>query len=280
LSASALPDGAAGVAKRVTNAPRATRILRSLPLSAARKLALCVRLTSPDITSRLSTTGQLLVRSGIEIGRLLDSMAQDRDAVTAQVPPQLLFLSQLLYVEPVRGFMLLSYSDHKPANSAVLSARSLTFRCNHRGAQFAFTGDAPRQAAHEGQACIQCGLPTAVLGMQRRASGRVQVPAQAPVTCDLRMGLISFPGKVVDVSLDGIGTLVADPTIPLCAGTRLENARIRHPECEPFYVDFDVRYITRVTLPNGERASRIGCQVVGSRAVLEDLIRLFIIDLG
>jgi c-di-GMP-binding flagellar brake protein YcgR len=237
-------------------------------------------LNSPDITSRLSTTGQLLVRSGIEIGRLLDAMAHDRSAVTAQVPPQLLFLSQLLYVEPVRGYMMLSYSDHKPANSAALSARSLTFRCNHRGAQFAFTGEGPRQAAHKGEPCIQCVLPTAILGTQRRTSGRVQVPAQAPVTCDLRMGLISFPGKVVDVSLDGIGTLLTDPTIPLCAGTRLENARIRHPEREPFYVDFDVRYVTRVTLPNGERASRVGCQVVGSREVLEELIRLFIIDLA
>lgn len=243
-------------------------------------MASCARLTSPDITSRLSTTGQLLVRSGIEIGRLLDAMAQDRDAVTAQVPPQLLFLSQLLYVEPVRGYMMLSYSDHKPANSAVLSTRSLTFRCNHRGAQFAFTGDAPRQAAHKGQPCIQCGLPTAVLGMQRRGTGRVQVPAQAPVSCDLRMGLISFPGRVVDVSLDGIGTLVTDPSIPLCAGTRLERVRITHPQCVPFLVDFEVRYVTRVTLPSGERASRVGCQVVGSRERLEELIRLFIIDLA
>ena len=237
-------------------------------------------MSSPDITTRLSTTGQLLVRSGIEIGRLLDAMAHDRAPVTAQVPPQLLFLSQLLYVEPVRGYMMLSYSDHKPANSAALSARSLTFRCNHRGAQFAFTGDGPRQSTHQGEPCIQCALPSAVLGMQRRASGRVQVPAQAPVSCDLRMGLLSFPGRVVDVSLDGIGTLVSDPTIPLCAGTRLERARIRHPQCTPFLVDFEVRYVTRVTLPNGEHASRIGCQVVGSREVLEELIRLFIIDLG
>lgn len=208
-------------------------------------------------------------------------MLHDRDAVTAHLPPQVLFLSQLLYVEPVRGYMLLSYSDHKPANSAALAARSLTLRCNHRGAQFAFTGDGPRQAAHAGQPCIQCGLPTAVLGMQqRRANARVLVPAQAPVGCDLRIGLLSFAARVVDVSLDGIGTLISDPTIPLCAGTRLERARIRHPQSEPFCVDFEVRYVTRVTLPSGERASRIGCQVVGSREVLEDLIRLFVIDLA
>jgi c-di-GMP-binding flagellar brake protein YcgR len=281
LSASAAGDGAARRCVKRHERRRRGRESAQFDLErGAQSGILDAPLTSPDITSRLSTTGQLLVRSGIEIGRLLDAMLHDRDAVTAHLPSQLLFLSQLLYVEPVRGFMRLSYSDHKATNSAVLAARSLTFRCNHRGAQFAFAADAPRQAAHAGQPCIQCGLPTAMLGMQRRAQGRVQVPPQAPVSCDLRMGLISFPSQVVDVSLDGIGTVVSDPTIPLCAGTRLERARISHPQCDPFYVDLEVRYVTRVALPNGQRASRIGCQVVGSREVVEELIRLFIIDLA
>jgi len=238
-------------------------------------------LTSPDITSRLSTTGQLLVRSGIEIRRLLDAMLRDRDAVTARLPKELLFLTQLVHVEPVRGYMLLSYSDHKPANSAALAAPSITFRCNHRGAQFAFKGEAPRQSAHAGQPCIQCGLPTAVLGMeQRRAHGRVQVPPQAPVRCDLRMGLQTFPARVVDVSLDGIGMLLTDPTIPLCEGTRLEHARISHPQAKPFLIDFEVRHVTRVVLPGGAHASRVGCRVASPRSTLEELIRLFIIDLA
>jgi len=251
-----------------------------LSLSPAYKLALWALLNSPDITSRLATTGQLLVRSGIEIGRILDSMLEDGDTVAGNLPSQMLFLSKLLYVEPVRGYMLLSYSDHKPANTAVLSARSLTLRCNHRGAQFAFAGDRPRQAAHAGQPCIQCGLPTAMLGMQqRRGHPRVQVPAQAPVHCDLRMGLLSFAGKVVDVSLDGIGALVTDPTIPLSGGTRLERVRIRHPQSEPFHVDLEVQYVSRVILADGGRASRIGCRILAPREIMEDLIRLFIIDL-
>jgi flagellar brake protein len=238
-------------------------------------------LTTPDIHDRLSNTGQLLVRSGIEIGRLLDGMLRDRDAVTASLPQKLLFLSQLVHVEPVKGFMLLSYSDHKPANSAVLAAPSLTFRCHHRGAQFAFKGDAPRQSAYGSRPCIRFGLPAAMLGMQqRRAQGRVQVPAQAPVQCDLRMGLQSFPARVVDVSLDGIGMLITDSTIPLCEGTRLEHARIRHPQSKPFLIDFEVRNVVRVVLANGQPASRVGCRVVSPRGSLEELIRLFIIDLA
>lgn len=236
---------------------------------------------APDINSRLATTGQLLVRSGIEIGRLLDAMLLDGDAVTASLPQQQLFLSQLLYVEPVRGYLLLTYTDHKPANSAALAAGSLTLRCNHRGAQFAFTAHGPRHAAHAGRPCIQCGLPTAILGMQqRRSNARVLVPAEAPVVCDLRMGLQAFAARVADVSLDGVCMLVSDPAIPLCEGTRLERARIRHPQSEPFEVDLEVRHVARMVLPNGERASRIGCTVVGSREMLENLIRLFVIDLA
>lgn len=238
-------------------------------------------MSSPDITARLAITGQLLVRSGIEINRLLGSIIQDRDTVTANVPPQMMFMSQLLRVEPAKGTLMLSYSDHKPANSAALAARSLSLRCSHRGALFAFAAEAPRHGAVEGQPCIQCVMPTTVVGMQqRRTLGRVQVPAHAPVACDLRMGLQSFAARVADVSLDGICMLVSDPTIPLCAGTRLQRARIRHPQVEPFFVDLEVRHVARVVLANGERVSRIGCTVVGSRETLESLIRLFIVDLA
>jgi c-di-GMP-binding flagellar brake protein YcgR len=236
--------------------------------------------SSPDITSRLVTTGQLLVRSGMEIGRILDSMLGDGVTMTANLPSELLFLSRLLYVEPVKGYMLLSYCDHKPANAAVLAARSVTFRCNHRGAQFAFSGGTPHQTMHSGQPCIRCGLPTAMLAFQqRRAHQRFRVPLHAALDCNVRMGVLSFDARVVDVSLDGIGTLVTDGTIPLCAGTRLERARIRLSGREPVYVDLEVRYVSRVTLPNGEVASRIGCKIVSSPEDLEQLIRLFIIDL-
>ena len=158
---------------------------------------------------------------------------------------------------------------------------SLVLRCNHRGAQFAFAGDKPKYVADVGEPCIQCELPTTMLGMQqRRRFGRIEVPAEATVRCDLRIGQQVFASRLIDVSLDGICALITDPMIPLCAGTRLESARVRHAEAEPFLVDLEVRDAGRVTLPNGKPASRVGCKVLGSREVLEELIRLFIVDLA
>ncbi len=237
-------------------------------------------ISSPNISARLANTGRLLVRSGIEIGRILDSMIEDGDAVTASLPEQLMFLSKLVRVEPANGSMLLAYSDNKRANLAALAARSLVLRCNHRGAQFAFSGDKPRHVAQAGQPCILCELPTTVLGMQqRRGVAGIQVPAEAVVRCDLRVGERVFGSRMMDVSLDGICAVITDSTIPVCAGMRLESARIRHSKAEPFLVDLEVRDTSRITLPNGKLASRVGCKLLGSREVLEELIRLFIIDL-
>jgi c-di-GMP-binding flagellar brake protein YcgR len=236
--------------------------------------------SSPDITSRLSTTGQLLVRSEIEIGRILDSMLEDHDTLRATLPSQLMFLSQLLLVEPVKGYMLLSYSNHKPANAAALAQPKLTLVCNHRGAQFAFAASTPHAVTHTGQPCIQSPLPSVMIAMQqRRSAARLTIPPQAPVSCEVRMGVLSFDAKVVDVSLDGTGILVSGPALPLCAGTRLEGARIRHPQHEPIDVDLEVRYVTHVRQPNGERATRIGCKILSTPQSLEELVRLFIIDL-
>jgi c-di-GMP-binding flagellar brake protein YcgR len=221
-----------------------------------------------------------LVRSEIEIGRILDSMLEDHDTLRANLPSQLMFLSQLLLVEPVKGYMLLSYSNHKPANAVALAQPKLTLVCNHRGAQFAFAAANPHAAVHIGQACIQSPLPSVMIAMQQRRSGpRVSIPAQAPVSCEVRMGVLTFDAKVVDVSLNGTGILMADPAVPVCAGTRLERALIRHPLHEAIEVDLEVRYVTHVKLPNSERVTRIGCQIVSTPQHLEELIRLFIIDL-
>jgi c-di-GMP-binding flagellar brake protein YcgR len=236
--------------------------------------------TNPDISARLATTGQLLVRSGIEIDRILGSMVEDRDTVSANLPSNVLFLSRLVSVDPVKQFVMLSCSDHKAANSAVVAARSITLKCNHRGAQFAFSCDSPRQTVYARQPAIQAGLPTTVIALQhRRAFQRVQVPAQAQVDCQLRMGLQTFGARLVDVGLNGMGFLLGEDAIPLCAGTRLEGARVHHPHREPLVVDIEVRHVIRTTLPNGKRATRIGGRIIAAPADMEELIRLFIIDL-
>ena len=234
-----------------------------------------------DIATRLgnTTTGQLLVRSGIEIERVLKAMVLDRTPLTAKLP-DMVFLSHLLSFDPLERSVVVAYCDHKPANTAVLAARSVTMLCNHRGAQFAFACKQPRHAMHAGQPAIRMVAPPIMLAMQLR-HGKVsgKLPGEADVECELRMGVLSFDAKLVDMSLDGHAFLLGAPAIPLCAGTRLEGARILDNAREPVIVDIEVEQVIQAVLPDGRRATRIGGRVVADRQQMERLTRLFVIDL-
>jgi c-di-GMP-binding flagellar brake protein YcgR len=237
-------------------------------------------LAMSDICTRRSTTGPLLVRSGIEIERLLNSMVDDRDTVTATLPSKMMFLSRVVSVDADEQAVMLAYSDHKPANSAVLASPTVTFRCNHRGAQFAFACKKPRQGTHSGQPAIQIATPPMVIGAQpRHGVVRSKLPTEADVRCELRMGLQSFGAKLVDVGLDGKAYILGDPAIPVCEGTRLSRARVRPGERDSLVVDIDVDKVVQAVLPDGKRATRIGCRIVAEREQLEKMIRLFVVDL-
>jgi hypothetical protein len=233
-----------------------------------------------DIATRLATTGQLLVRSGIEIDRILSTMVDDHATVTANLPGQVIFLSRLMQVDPVKQHVLLAYSDYKAANTALLSSASITFRCHHRWGQFAFNCNRPRPVSHAGQPVIEMASPTIMMGLQhRRRAIRPPAPLEpAELPCQLRMELISFDARLVDMSLDGRAFLLADPGLPVCAGTRLTGVRIRPRGREPLTVDIDVGHVIPSVLPNGERATRVGCRILADDEAMKQLVSLFIID--
>lgn len=237
-------------------------------------------LTMSDLATRLHNTGQLLVRSGIEIDRILTTMVDDHATVTANLPGQLIFLSRLLQIDPVKERLLIAYSDYKAANTALLSSASVTFRCNHRWGQFAFACNRPRPMNHGDRPAIEMTSPPIVLALQhRRKPIRSQAPVEPPeLYCQLRTGLISFDARLVDMSLDGRAFLLADPALPVCAGTRLREARIRPRGREALVADIEVNHVIPAVLPNGERATRIGCRIVAPDSVMEQLVRSFVVD--
>ena len=106
------------------------------------------------------------------------------------------------------------------------------------------------------------------------------VPAKVTLRCEMRVGALSLEASVVDVSLGGIGTLVYDPRVRLSPGMKIENARILHSDNIPVTVDLEITNVTPVVDRDGRAANRAGCIIRGSRQVLEELVRMFISDLG
>jgi c-di-GMP-binding flagellar brake protein YcgR len=233
-----------------------------------------------DLATRLANTGQLLVRSGLEIDRILTTMVDDHATVTANLPSQLIFLSRLVCVDPVKQRVVLAYSDYKTANTALLGTAQVTFRCNHRWGQFAFACNKPRPSQHAGQPAIEMSAPTIMLALQhRRRVSRSPVAAEpAELYCELRMGLNAFDARLVDMSLDGRAFLLGDSGIPLCAGTRLKGVRIEPRGRPALTVDIDVNHVIPCLLPNGRSATRIACRIVADEPTMEQLVRTFVVD--
>lgn len=96
----------------------------------------------------------------------------------------------------------------------------------------------------------------------------------------MRVGALSLEAAVVDVSLGGMGTLVYDSRVRLEPGMQVTGARILHGANEPVTVDLEITNVSSVVDRDGRPANRAGCVIRGSRQKLEDLVRMFISDLG
>ena len=232
-----------------------------------------------DLATRIATTGQLLVRSGIEIDHVLSDMVQQHSTVSASLPSQNMFLSRLVSSDPVRQRVMFACSDYKTANTTVIAQPSVIFRCNHRWGQFAFGCTKPRLIEHAGEQVIEMTAPTAILALQHRRRP-VRPPAMtepAELYCKLPMAPIAFEARIVDMSLDGRAFLLADPGIPLCAGTRLQDVRITPRGREALRADIEVTHVIP-SMQAGHPATRVACRIIAPEETLEQLVRTFIIE--
>jgi c-di-GMP-binding flagellar brake protein YcgR len=233
-----------------------------------------------DISNRVAITGQLLVRSGQEIGHILEAMRLDRDVVMSNCKTaEALFISHLLHVDPREDYIVLACADFKQANSSLLDEKAPQFHCNHRGLYYGFAARDPKETSYGGVTAIRLRLPTALVAQQRRTQARIRVPPQFPVRCEVPLGVLSFDAAVTDISLEGVGILVYDSDIRLEPGMRLRGASIVHPKKRPIPVELEVRNVGRTRLEDGRPANRAGCSISAAGGDMEDLIRLFITEL-
>ncbi|MEA3192588.1 MAG: hypothetical protein QOD26_921 [Betaproteobacteria bacterium] len=96
----------------------------------------------------------------------------------------------------------------------------------------------------------------------------------------MRIGSLSLEAAVVDISLGGMGTLVYDSRVRLEPGMRITRARVLHGGNQPVTVDLEISNVSAVVDRDGRAANRAGCVIRGSRQTLEELVRMFISDLG
>lgn len=219
-----------------------------------------------------------MVRSQREIAGALGELCRAGAPVTAMLHSgEQLFLSRLLRVEREAGYFVLACTALvKRANSVLLAEQMLRFAANHAGVHYEFEAGHPVEMEEGGEAAFRLDFPHGLALLQRRSRARVAVPPAMELRCVANLGPLSFEASVVDISTQGLGSIVYDPGVHLEPGMRLPGATIVHPRRPPITTDLLVRHVRRQTLPDGSYVLRAGCSFVGSPAEVEALIALFV----
>lgn len=219
-----------------------------------------------------------MVRSQREIAGALAELCRSGAPVTAMLQSgEQLFLSRLLRVEREAGYFVLACSaTAKRANTVLVAEEMLRFAANHAGVHYEFEAGHPAETEEGGEAAFRLDFPQGLALLQRRSRQRIVVPPGIELRCVANLGPLSFDARVVDISTQGLGSIVYDPGVHLEPGMRLPGATIVHPRRPPVIADLLVRHVRRQALPDGSYVLRAGCSFVGSPAEVEALIALFV----
>ncbi len=223
-----------------------------------------------------------LIRSHIEICRILQELATQGVPVTAEIGEGLQFKSRILHVDPDASHLIVAYSSKKSLNSELLGLHTVEFTAtNRQDAHFEFKLSGPAETQFDDQPAIQFVLPETLILFHRREHPRIPVPAEASLRCVAdAAGFAPFESHITDISHDGLGGIIYDPDIKLAPGTLLRGCRIIVPAGSAISADLEVRYVRLVTLPDGTVANRAGFRFIQRPDEIPDLINYFIQDLG
>ncbi|HET7832604.1 MAG TPA: hypothetical protein VFK88_06530, partial [Gallionella sp.] len=123
-------------------------------------------------------------------------------------------------------------------------------------------------------------LPVSLLRYHRQERLPVMTASEISLRCIAdEGGILPFEARIVDISLDGIASMIYDKDIVLDLDTPLKACRIIIPNESPVITDAKVVNTARVTLPDGTVANRASLSFLQLPEKIEALINVFIQDL-
>jgi hypothetical protein len=224
---------------------------------------------------------EFLTRSRTEIARTLDEMARLGIPVTATLDHgELLFVTRILRVDAEAGRFLIEYSPGKVANSTFLAANAIVLHAELGRSHVALRATAPVDVATEEQPGIRLDFPEYLASHRQRTNPRFRSPPQMGMRCVVECpGFLSFELEVVDISLEGQGTMLSDPDIRLEPGMILKGCRIGCVGRRPVVIDVEIRYVKPLSQARGSLRRRVGCRFIGDAEDIADLVRMFSVNL-
>ena len=234
-----------------------------------------------ELTSKQDDTRYLL-RSAQEILRVLRGLANRNELVSAFFNGgNELLLTSILAVDTDKRCLILDYGSNQDLNARILKAEKIILVTSLDGVKVQFISNRFDNVQFQGRDAFRSAIPAEVLHMQQREYYRLTTPIFNPLKCVVPMGEGNTAElALADIGAGGIGLMLGvPPGVQLQAGDTYPGCRIALPEIGTVEVTLRVQSVFEITLKNGSKSMRAGCQFVDLRPAMQSQIQRYIIKL-
>ena len=219
-----------------------------------------------------------LLRENREVLSVLTAIAKSRNLVTVQFGDADEFLlSRVLAVSDAERVVILDYGSHESANQRLLASGRVEVATTHDGVRVQFDANNVEKVVHEGRPALRVPFPEMLLRLQRREFYRLTAPAANPLKCMVPIKGTPVETQILDISIGGVGLLCYATDVDLVTGARYAGARIDLPDFGPVAVTLEIRNTFEVTLKNGLKTMRSGCQFLELPSSVEQAVQRYIL---
>ncbi|WIM06716.1 MAG: flagellar brake protein [Candidatus Nitricoxidivorans perseverans] len=235
----------------------------------------------PDTLVAPEAFSQYLLHAQSEIVFILRALIASGDRVTVYFNEGKDFLLTALIAIDDDGIVL-DYGSGAEMNRRALAAEKLFCITTHDKVRVQFQLRGVRQIEYEGRPAFRAKLPDTLLRLQRREYYRLTTPIARPLKCritasDGDTGREPVEVSIIDISGGGLGVIAPPDGIPFEPEMDFHGCRIELPEVGIIVATLRVRNIFEVTLRNGSRVKRSGCQFIDLPGPMLTLVQRYII---
>jgi c-di-GMP-binding flagellar brake protein YcgR len=227
--------------------------------------------------------GKYLLHSRTEILFLMRALQEKGALITVYFNQGIDFLlTSIVSVAADGSRMILDYGSSEEMNRRALAADRLMCITSLDRVKVQFILRGMEKIQFQGREAFRARLPDTVLRLQRREYYRLTTPVAKPLKCFIPVpqpdgGRIVIEANVLDISGGGVAVLIPQPGVELEVDATFPDCRLDLPDTGSLSATLRVRNLFEITLRNGTRSKRYGCQFVDLPGATVNLIQRYII---
>lgn len=187
-------------------------------------------------------------------------------------------LTSIIDIDPDEELVFLDYGADEEFNKKILESEKIIFVTAHDKVKVQFVTNRIEKTQLESRDAFRIELPESLIKLQRRDYYRVTTPIVNPLKCIVLMeGQRKVEMVVADISIGGVGVVLPATEAAVEQGMIFNGCSLVLPEIGNIVATMEIRNVFEVTLRNGLKTKRAGCQFVNLPANMQTMIQRYII---